>query len=423
VPFVWLLAAGAVGAAAAIGGISPAAVTRLFPWEILAIYAALELFSGLLVATGALDVVAVRTARLSRGKQAMIMVSFSLLLFSVGLGNNNLTSILVSLPAMLVLLRSIELTRRYANAFFGLILGISNCGGAATPVGDFPAILIVGSGVISFRTYLVLAFPLFALTALTLVVVYRVLFTSRGSETDRGAPLSIRLLEARHRHRQVNRPALHRLAAVFAGMLFVWMRFDAAVVPPAVVAWIGVAVAAVVLSPTGVAARFEQFDLDPVLRISAVLLVAAVAMATGAIDRLADVLTDHIDNPLMLLLAVMCLTTVLCGVFEAGATAAAMLPLIHAFTGPGGALHDMSAIAVVAFAASICAGSSMLLTSATAGQLLAAKVRSAQLITNDGLTMEWGFRAYLPFGLLNCAIQFAVAVAWTVAALAIGGHL
>jgi len=46
-----------------------------------------------------------------------------------------------------------------------MLLAVGNCAGAATPVGDFPALLIMAAGVTTFGTYLALAFPLFLLTA------------------------------------------------------------------------------------------------------------------------------------------------------------------------------------------------------------------------------------------------------------------
>lgn len=55
---------------------------------------------------------------------------------------------------------------------FAVILALSNTGGAASPVGDFPAIVIMTSGITSFLSYLTHAFPLFAMTSLILLVLW-----------------------------------------------------------------------------------------------------------------------------------------------------------------------------------------------------------------------------------------------------------
>ena len=53
-----------------------------------------------------------------------------------------------------------------------MILALSNTGGAASSVGDFPAIVIMTSGITSFLGYLLHVFPLFALTSAALVLVW-----------------------------------------------------------------------------------------------------------------------------------------------------------------------------------------------------------------------------------------------------------
>lgn len=45
-------------------------------------------------------------------------------------------------------------------SLFAAILALSNTGGAASPVGDFPAIIIMTSGITDFIHYLTHAFPL-----------------------------------------------------------------------------------------------------------------------------------------------------------------------------------------------------------------------------------------------------------------------
>ena len=64
----------------------------------------------------------------------------------------------------------------------------------------------------------------------------------------------------------------------------------------------------------------------------------------------------------------------------------------------------------VAYAAAICAGSSMFMWSATAGFILSGKVNGACLIDEDGRTISWGMLQYLRYGVVNYVIQISVAL-------------
>lgn len=419
-PFIGVFAAALFGAALAVSGAGDLSTAMtLFPWDILAIYVALEMFTSLLVATGVMDRLAVRLAALSRGRRGGVIIAFGVLLFGIGGFVNNLTDVLMVLPVSLVLLRSMHLDQRYVNAFFAMILAISNVAGASTPIGDFPAILIIGSEITTFRAYLTHAFPLFAVTAIALLLVYRLVARPKSGTPDDpiARQAALRLLEARYRHVRVERRALFRLLVVFAGMFVTWVLFPAEQVPVETVAWAGLSLAVLAVAPLAGRTGLQTFDLKPVLNIAAFLFVASMATTTGVMDSVASLLQDTITNPRVLLLALMVITTLLCAIFSAGPTAAAMLPVLMALTGPEAALQGHTDVVAVAFAAAICAGSSTFLTSATAGLMLSAKVTEAGLWDSEGKRLGWGFVSYLPYGLMNSGLQLAIAFAWAMLAI------
>ncbi len=83
-----------------------------------------------------------------------------LLLFATGMYLvsglvNNLTALLLVLPVLLRLLRLLGVDQRFASWTLGALLVACNLGGAATPIGDFPAILLLGGGRLAFGEYLV----------------------------------------------------------------------------------------------------------------------------------------------------------------------------------------------------------------------------------------------------------------------------
>lgn len=97
---------------------------------------------------------------------------------------------------------------------------------------------------------------------------------------------------------------------------------------------------------------------------------------------------SNIHSPKLLVMAIMMITLLVAGVFSAGPAAAAMMPvIIELCNGPLAAQSDWIA---VAYAAAICAGSSLFMWSATAGFILSGKVNAARIEGEDGNEVTWG---------------------------------
>lgn len=163
--FTLVLIASGVGAILGLSGVVslPAALAGI-PWGILIIFVSLDIFSKLIVRTGIMELLAVRLLKLSHGRRMPVLWTFGLLLFVISSVLNNLTAMIVILPVVFLLMRAMRLDQIYVAGLFALMLAASNLGGAATPIGDFPAILIMGSQITTFNSYLVNAWPLFAFT-------------------------------------------------------------------------------------------------------------------------------------------------------------------------------------------------------------------------------------------------------------------
>jgi hypothetical protein len=72
----------------------------------------------------------------------------------------------------------------------------------------------------------------------------------------------------------------------------------------------------------------------------------------------------------------------------------------------------------VGLALSVCAGSSLLLTAATAGPLMQSLVERAGLRDVHGQPLVFGFKEFLPVGLLGFCVILAVGIARTLWAVA-----
>lgn len=381
-------------------------VMQHYSYDVLVILIAMELFTNLITETGIMQLMAIHIAEWSKGRKRLCLVMFGGMMFLVSSFLNNITAVMVILPVVFVLLRTLEVDKRYIYIFFATILALSNTGGAASPVGDFPAIIIMTSGITTFLGYLTRAFPLFALTSAVLLLVWG---SRVKKEQDDGAMrrFAVASLKSQYKNVTIRIDTLKWLGFVFVGMFLAWSIVPQNVVPPEVVAVLGYVTAAVISSAKK--NRVEQrMDLRSLLTIASFLFFAQVVSQTGILVLAAAHLQNSISDPKLLVIAVMVITSLVAGVFSAGPAAAAMLPIVvQLCNGPLNAQADWIAIA---YAASICAGSSLFMWSATAGFILSGKVNEAKITGAEGDVVRWGVGQYWKYGLINYAIQLSIAI-------------
>lgn len=379
-----------------------------YSYDVLVILIVMELFSNLVVKTGIMQLLAIKIAELSKGRKRLCLILFGGLMFLISSCLNNITAVLVILPIVFVLLKTLEVDRQYVCTFFATVLALSNTGGAASPIGDFPAIVIMSSRVTSFLGYLTHAFPLFVLTSIVLITVWGM---SVKKEKDDGAIryLAISTLKSQYKYSTIRFDVLKWLVAIFIVMLLAWSFVPQNIIPPEIIAVLGYAVAMVICSVKKI--KVEQIiGLKSVLTVASFLFFAQVIGQTGILDLVAVYLQSNINDPKLLVMAIMVITSLVAGVFSAGPASVAMMPLIvEICKGPLGAQADWIA---VAYAASICAGSSLFMWSATAGFILSGKVNAAGM-EEGRRKISWGVGQYLKYGFVNYAIQISIALAIT----------
>lgn len=378
-----------------------------YSYDVLVILIVMELFTNLIAETGIMQLLAIKIADLSKGRKRLCLMMFGGMMFLISSCLNNITAVMMILPVIFVLLKTLEVDRKYVCVFFAAILALSNTGGAASPVGDFPAIVIMTSGITSFLSYLTHAFPLFALTSVVLNAVWGMRIKK---ETDDGAirGLAVSNLKSQYKNIEIRFDVLKLLAVVFAGMFLAWSFVPQDVIPPEIIAVLGYSIAMVICSAKGIKVG-QTLDLRSVLTIASFLFFAQVISQTGLLNLVAAYLQSNISNPKLLVMAIMVITSLVAGVFSAGPAAAAMMPIIVEIC--KGPLSAQSGWIAVAYAAAICAGSSLFMWSATAGFILSGKVNAAGIEEEGGKKVSWGVGQYLQYGFVNYAIQLSIALA------------
>lgn len=387
-------------------GIPIKGVMSNYSYDVLVILIVMELFTNLIAETGIMQLIAIKITEMSKGRKKACLMMFGAMMFLISSCLNNITAVMMILPIVFVLLKTLEVDKRYVCVFFAVILALSNTGGAASPVGDFPAIVIMTSGITTFLSYLTHAFPLFALTSAAIIAVWG---SRVKKEEDDGAlrKLAIMNLKSQYKNITIRFDVLKWLAVVFVGMFLAWSFVPQNIVPPEIIAVLGYVTAMVICSLKKINVN-QKMDLKSVLTIASFLFFAEVVSETGILAMLAAYLQANIANPKLLVMAIMLITSLVAGIFSAGPAAAAMMPIIvQLCSGPLSAQADWIA---VAYAASICAGSSLFMWSATAGFILSGKVNDANITEEGGKNINWGVGQYMKYGFVNYAIQISIAL-------------
>jgi Na+/H+ antiporter NhaD/arsenite permease-like protein len=388
-----------------LGGPQPRAILASVPWDVLVILVALAALSEIFAAARVFQRIAVAVARASHGDPRRLLVVVAVTMFAVSAVVNNLTALLLVLPVVLVLLRLIAPSQRYVSWMLGVMLVACNLGGAATPIGDFPAILLLGGGRMTFLDYLAAAGPT-AAVALALIVAL-VLFVARPAARLSRDPLSFRLTlrvaEAMHRGVRVDRRTAVPAALVLAAMLVAWVAAPpASGASPDVVAWVGAVAALAAVGALGERVARRSIDAEAVLFLLGLFVMVGAVRATGLFEDAGRWLLG-LPLPVELRLVVFLVGAgVLTGLFSAGPSMAALLEVADVL-----ARELPSGVVYVGLALSVCAGSSLFLTAATSGPLAQALVERDDLRGADGRRLTFGFRDFLPVG----AVAFVVILA------------
>ena len=375
-----------------------------YPIGVLCILFCLDIFSRLLIKTRSPERVGLYFARRTKGSKISVLVLCGLGMFIISALINNLAALFVLFPIISTLFIALRLTAQQKIVCLSLVVSMCNLGGAATPIGDLPAILLMDTRAISFSAYIVRALPFFLFTALIIISLYYSKYKNDFYDANRihnqQAKLGILAMMQDYKFIRVDLKTTALLILVFMGMIISWALLDPNTWHFHYTAIVGL-VASLIVSPTKlVTSVISKYDLSPLLMTALVLLIGSLVSASPLLDNLSRYLVREIADPTYLLLAMSLLVLFASGLFQAGPAAAIVLPMVIELE--SNQLSIFGAWVYIVYAASICAGSSMFLWSATAGIALQGQA------SHTGLLFNW--KKYLYFGISNAIAQYIIAV-------------
>ena len=402
-------------ASALLGVATPPRLLADVPWDVLIILVALGVLSRMLAESGLFDRLAVIATRASRADAVRALGVFALVMYVTSGVVNNITALVLVLPVLHVLLKLAGPRQRYVSWTVGMLLVACNLGGAATPIGDFPAILLLSGGRMTFTGYLARAAPAPALAlAVLLAIVLVVVRPGRGVARD---PVSARLtraiIEAMHRRVRLDRRTFVPAAVSLALMIAAWSLLPASWgITPELVCWLGVGLALALRHRMGERLVRSGIDSETTLFLLSLFVMVAAARKAGVFDAVAGSIQTLPLSATGQLVVFLLVAGIVTGIFSAGPGMAALLDVADSLARrlPPHAVY-------VGLALAVCAGSSLFLTAATSGPLAQAITERADLRDPEGRPLRFGFFDFLPVGLLGFFVIEAVAIGYALVAL------
>ena len=144
-------------------------------WNVIFLLLGMMLIVAVVQRTGVFEYLAIRAAKLARGRPYRLMVLLSLVTGFLSAWLDNVTTVLLIAPV------TIAVCQRLALPIVPYLLAeimACNIGGAATLIGDPPNIIIGSRGNLSFNDFLVHMTPIAVLLLLVFCLLARVLFRS-----------------------------------------------------------------------------------------------------------------------------------------------------------------------------------------------------------------------------------------------------
>ena len=367
------------------------------PWDTVLILFALTVFGEFIFGSKLFDVLIRKIAIICKGKLYLILIVFNIIIFVVGCFINNYQTLLILLPALLGILKLVDINKWFLSILFGSVLIICNLAGASTPIGDFPALYLLSQGVISFSSYFANATP-FAVLATVVIIVLSVLFYRMKpvKVSKEAEKLSVAYTVALYRNVKINKQLLYSSLAVFLGMFVFWILGY----QPTKVALIGLSVLALLIKLGKYAEKkIVSTDASIFIYFISLFIIVASIQQTGVLDSIADYLKT-IENPTTLLIVFSAITVLVTGIVSAGPSTVAFFPVAIQIA----PLYDDNVV-ITCFCLSICAGSSLFLTAATAGPLMQQMTEKYPLSVN-GESYLFSFKDYLIPGIIGASVIF-----------------
>jgi Na+/H+ antiporter NhaD/arsenite permease-like protein len=275
----------------------------------------------LLKPTGGFEFLAIRLAKLSRGSPRLLLIFISTAVTIISLFLDNVTTVLVFAPLTVVIARLLAISPvpyLMAEAL------LSDTGGVATLVGDPPNVMIGSAAGIDFNQFLFHMGPIIFVAWVVTLVLMLVLFRTELAQKIEGV---LDLDESKVLKDPKTLIAVSFSIGIVILLFFIHHHFH---LFPGFVAWIGVAVALLLVRPDP-EELLKGLDWPVLVFFAGLFIIVGGVEASGLLDLLGLELAEIARDPehlIMTALVIMWVSALLSAVVDNIPFTVTMIPII-----------------------------------------------------------------------------------------------
>jgi Na+/H+ antiporter NhaD/arsenite permease-like protein len=250
-------------------------------WDVIFLLLGMMLVVGVIRRTGVFEYMAIRSAKLAKGRPYRVMVLLVLVTALASALLDNVTTVLLVAPVTLLLCDRLGLK---PIPFLLAEVLASNIGGTATLVGDPPNIIIASRAGLTFNDFLAHLTPIVLVILAVYLVLIRLLFRN-ALQSDPGRAAALMSLD--EKEAITDRTMLVRSGVVLAAILVGFLLQRQTGVSPSVVALVGAGVM-LLLSPLKPRELLVDVEWETLLFFMGLFVLVGALVHVGALELLAQ---------------------------------------------------------------------------------------------------------------------------------------
>ncbi|MFC1562675.1 SLC13 family permease [candidate division KSB1 bacterium] len=332
----------------------------------LSLLLGMGLISLVLQEAGLFDYLSKRIIIATEGDGWKLMVFFCLTTYVFSCFVNNLTTILIIAPITLNLANELKFDPK---PFVISEIISSNLGGASSMIGDFPNMLISSETGLLFHDFIFYMMPICLILLFVLLIYIKVTKGSFFAQDSNGLNHSevIKMFEKINFELPKaikNKTAVTRGLIILGIIIIVFIFSDKLGLPPAAIALTG-GFTLLLISDVEATSVIKKFGFKDIIFFSGLFVLVGSVDASGFLDYLSGILTRLSGNNILAqCIILMWLVGILTSFLNAGPATMLFIPVIFSF-----GMISQHNIYWWSLSLGVLAGSSSLITGATAGQV------------------------------------------------------
>jgi Na+/H+ antiporter NhaD/arsenite permease-like protein len=271
--------------------------------------------------TGGFEYLAIRMAKLSKGNPRLLLIYISTAVTVISLFLDNVTTVLVFAPLTVVIARLLGINPVPYLMSEALL---SDTGGVATLVGDPPNVMIGSAANIDFNRFLFHMGPIILIAWMVTLMLMLLLFRKELSQKIEG------ILDLDETQVLKDPKGLMAISASISVVILLFFIHHHYHLFPGFVAWIGVAVALILVRPDP-EELLKGLDWSVLLFFAGLFIIVGGVEGSGLLDLLGLQLADIAQNPehlLMTALVIMWVSAFLSAAVDNIPFTVTMIPII-----------------------------------------------------------------------------------------------